>query len=592
MTKTIPPSWDDETDLLVFGSGAAGLSAALFGTISGLKTLLCEKASQVGGTTASSGGIVWAPGSEFAAAEGIEDASDKVREYLRGEFGEHYNAELTDAFIDAAPKAIATLQRETECKFALTRWPDYHPDKPGAAQVGRTLEAARFDGRRLGAKFNQVRPPLPFLMLFGGMQIDKRKVDDFLKPFRSPSTFLRVAKTFLRYFADRLNYPRGTELGAGNAMVASMLYSLYNRGGEVMTDTRIQGLVRTEEGVIGAIVVSGGKTKAIRARRGVILATGGFPSNKEMRKELSSKFPHEFTFGCSDSVGEGIKAGMAVGGVLDEDLVSTAYWQPSSSLKMPDGTLKGVMYGYLDRGRPGVVAVDKHGKRFVNESNSYHDVGLALIRAGIADGNYFHFVCDRTFVWHHGLGMIRPFNLNLNRFAKMGYITVADTIPELARKIGVDPDGLSLTIKNHNRYAEQGVDPEFGKGSNAYNRLFGHKRASPNPNLAPIETSPFVALRIFPGSLGTAVGLKATGNAQVVDGTGTPIAGLYACGNDMASMMRGSYPAGGITLGPAIAFAYRAVMHAAGHMDVQERHPKSAGQSLSGGLSNYTSIAE
>lgn len=557
--------WDHETDLLVVGGGAGGLSAALFGAIYGARVLLCEKTAQVGGTTASSGGIVWAPGNQFAREEGIADSADKVREYLRGEFDKHYNAELTDAFIEAAPKAIATLQWETEATFAMTPWPDYHSDRPGAAQFGRTLEPMRFDGRRLGRKFRLVRPPLPPLMLFGGMQVDKRKVDDFLNPFRSPATFLRVAKTFVRYGMDRLRYPRGTELGAGNAMVAAMLYSLLQRGAEIWTETRILRLVQDADSVVGAILECGEETKAVRARRGVVLATGGFPNDKQMRKELSSKFPHDITFGFEANVGEGIKVAREIGAVLDEDLASTAYWQPSSKLKLSDGTEKGVLYGYLDRGRPGVVAVDKSGRRFVNESNSYHDVGLALIKAGIADGNYFHFVCDSAFVWHHGLGMIRPFNWNLRKYARLGYITMADTIPKLAKKICVDPEGLSQTIRNHNAYAVDGVDLEFGKGSTAYNRLFGHKRATgPNKNLTPIEKGPFVALRIYPGTIGTAVGLKVTGDAQVVSGSGRPIRGLYACGNDMASMARGCYPAGGITLGPAIAFAYRAVMHAIG----------------------------
>ena len=558
-------AWDLETDILVVGAGAGGLSAALFAAIDGAQVLLCEKTAHVGGTTASSGGIVWTPGNQFAVEEAIEDSADKVREYLRGEFGNHYNAELTDAFIEAAPKAIATLQRETEVKFALTRWPDYHPDKPGAAQVGRTLEALQFDGRRLGSRFAMVQPPLPPLMLFGGMQVDKRKVDDFLNPFRSPATMLRVAKTFARYGTDRLRFPRGTELGAGNAMVAAMLYSLLDRGAEVWTETQILHLVEEDGAVVGALLQSGGTTRAVRARRGVVLATGGFPNDPELREELSSDFPHDITFGFEANVGDGIKVAREIGAVLDTDLASTGYWQPSSKRKLPDGTEQGVLYGYLDRGRPGVVAVDRSGRRFVNESNSYHDVGLALIKADIADGNYFHFVCDSAFVWRHGLGLIRPFTWNLRKYERMGYVTLAATIPELARRIGVDPDGLSKTISDQTTYAQRGVDPEFGKGSTAYNRLFGHARAKgPNKNLAPIDRPPFVALRIYPGTLGTAVGLKVTGDAQVVRGTGAPIPRLYACGNDMASMMRGCYPAGGITLGPAIAFAYRAVSHALG----------------------------
>lgn len=558
-----PPAWDREVDLLVIGAGCGGLSAALFGRLARLETLLCEKTSQVGGTTASSGGIVWAPGSLHATAAGIRDPKESVQTYLSGEFGKFYDAELTDAFLEAAPRAIEVLERLTDVHFGLVPWPDYHPDRAGGSPKGRTLESSRFDGRRLGAHFSKVRPPLPALMLFGGLQVDKRKVDDFLNPFRSPRTLWRVLRTFLRYGLDRLRFPRGTELGAGNALVAALLHSLIARGGDVWLEAPLLQLVREGDRVTGAIVSVDGHRKAVRARRGVVLATGGFPNSLPLRQELSADCPHEFTFGFEANVGEGITAARAVGADLDRHVDSSGYWQPCSSLPQPDGTRRGVLYGYLDRGRPGVVAIDKSGKRFVNESNSYHDVGLALIRAGAGRGNRFYFVCDRAFVWHHGLGMIRPFRVSLARYERMGYITLADSIPELARKIDVDAEGLTDTIRRHNEYAHTGSDLEFGKGSTAYNRLFGHARAQPNPNLAPIVKPPFVALRIFPGTLGTAVGLRANGHAQVLDRQGMPLAGLYACGNDMASMMRGCYPAGGITLGPAIAFAYRAVMHAA-----------------------------
>lgn len=574
-TETTPRQWDAEVDLLVIGAGVGGLCTALFAEIAGLKTLLCEKSDKVGGTTASSGGIVWAPGNKHSVVAGIHDSRENARLYLRTELSSHFDAELADAFLESVPEAIDVLEKNTEVAFSLVRWPDYHPESAGGVDEGRTLESNRFDGRRLGAEFARVRPPLKPLMLFGGLQVDKRKVDDFLNPFRSPRTFFRVVGTLARYASDRLFYPRGTELGAGNALVAALFYSLRKRGGEVWIDATLSRLVREGEKVIGAEVCVNGALRAVRARRGVMLATGGFPNNLEMRKELAADFPHEFTFGFEGNVGEGINAARSIGAKLDCDLESPAYWQPSSSLPQPDGTRKGVLYGYLDRGRPGVVAVDKSGKRFVNESNSYHDVGLALIKNGSDRGNYFHFICDRTFVWMHGLGMIKPFQPSLHRFVKKGYITIADTIPKLASRIGVDPKGLEETIARNNQYSVQGFDPEFGKGSTAYNRLFGHARAKPNPNLASIVKAPFVALRIYPGSLGTAVGLSVNRDAQVLDADDNIIDGLYACGNDMASVTRGCYPAGGITLGPAIAFAYRAASHAASCARSQSREPQT-----------------
>lgn len=557
------PAFEKTVDLLVFGAGIGGLAAALYGRINGLEVLLCEKTALIGGTTASSGGIIWAPRNPHARAAGAADSREEVLRYLQGETGAAYDAELAEAFVDSAPDAIATLEKNSAVRFGHLTWPDYHPDRPGAAQSGRTLESGRFDGRRLGAEFRRVRPPLPPLMLFGGMQVDKRKVDDFLNPFRSFSTFFRVIRTFARYGADRLRYPRGTELGAGNALVASLFFSLREKGADVWTDAPLLRLLRDDSGrVTGATLRKDGRDVAVRARRGVVLATGGFPHNMQMRQEFSSDFPHDHSFGYEANVGEGISAARGIGATMDTRLASPGYWQPSSSIRDADGIEHPVLYGYLDRGRPGVIAVNSAGKRFVNEANSYHDVGRALIDNGYGRGESFYFVCDREFVWTHGLGLIRPFQWSLQRHVRSGYITIADTIPELARKIGVDPEGLSRTVTRHNEFARTGIDADFGKGSTAYNRLFGHPRARPNGNLAPIRKAPFVALRLQPTTLGTAVGLSVDRDAQVLDQTGRPIGGLYACGNDMASVVRGCYPAGGITLGPALVFAYRAACHA------------------------------
>ena len=399
------------------------------------------------------------------------------------------------------------------------------------------------------------------LMLLGGLHVDKRKVDDFLNPLRSPSTFMRVVGVFARYGLDRLRYSRGTDIGAGNALVAMLVYSLQKRHSEMWTDAPLVRLLGSRDQIDGAVIRRNGHDIAVRARRGVILATGGFSGNPRMRHELALGFPHEFSVGFEGNTGDGITAAQSFGSDVDTRLASPGYWTPCSSI-VESGVRRPVLYGYLDRGRPGVIAVDQSGKRFVNESNSYHDVGIALQHAGYAKGNFFHFVCDRTFVWHHGLGMIRPFRFSLRRYIKADYIVVADSISELASKMGVPAAALSETVRRHNEYAKTGHDPEFGKGSTAYNRLFGHSRAAPNRNLAPIVKPPFVALRILPATLGTAVGLQANKDAQVLNRDGKPIAGLYACGNDMASVMRGRYPAGGITLGPAIAFAYRAAAHA------------------------------
>jgi 3-oxosteroid 1-dehydrogenase len=561
MTSTTT-KWDHETDLLVFGSGAGGFSAGLFGRLRQLDVLICEKMPVVGGTTATSGGFAWVPGSEQAKAAGVQDSTERVRTYLRAELGEYYRADLVDAFLEAGPKAIAALQDNTEVRYDYVPWPDYHASQVGGAVAGRTLEPRRYDGRKLGKDFELVRPPIKRLMLLGGMSVDKRKIDDFLNPFRSVRGFLRVLATFARYARDRLQYSRGTDIGAGNALVARMLYSLRQMKADIWVNTPLVELIYDGRDVTGAVVNHNGRVKRIRARHGVVLATGGFPHNARMREELGPKHPHHHSVGWVANIGEGINAARSIGAVIDKDVVGPGLWQPSSLLKHKDGTEETILYGYLDRGKPGVIAVDASGKRFVNESNSYHDIGEAMFRNGVADGNRFYFICDAKFVWKRGLGLIRPFQPSLAKYVRSGYITTADTIAELAQRINVDPNGLMETVRKHADYAKTGVDPDFGRGTNPFNTiLLGDPACKPNPNLGPIESAPFVALRIYPSTLGTAIGLKINSNAQVLNAAGTPINGLYACGQDVSSVMRGFYPGGGINIGPAITFAYVAVRH-------------------------------
>ncbi len=560
--KTSASSWDDETDILVFGSGIGGLSAALFAAKAGQSVVLCEKTGQIGGTTATSGGIAWIPGNAHAREDGIDDPIDRARTYLKHELGNYYRADLVDAFLESGGDALAELEKDTDVGFHVNKRADYHADQVGGALSGRSLEADNFDGRELGVDFELVRPPRKRLMLFGGMPVNKRKLDDFLNPFRSIATFRRAVATLARYAADRLRYSRGTDINAGNALVARLLSSLRKRNVIIWVDSPLISLVVDGGAVLGAQVQHNGETKRVRARRAVILATGGFPHNAAMRAEFSAAYPHAHSVAFEGNVGEGISMARAIGAVVDTELVSPALWQPSSLLTHSDGSVETILYGYLDRGRPGVIAVDRNGERFVNESNSYHDVVMAMYRRDAGAGGAFHFVCDRRFVWKRGLGVIRPFTPSLRRYVKSGYLVMADTLNELAQKAGIDPQGLERTVRRHNEFAKTGVDLDFGKGSNPYNRQFGDPSAGPNPNLGPIEHAPFIALRIHPGTLGTAAGLKTTADAQVVSSSGAPISGLYACGNDMASVMRGFYPGGGITLGPAIVFAFRAIRHA------------------------------
>lgn len=557
-------NWDEETDLLIFGSGMAGLSAAIFARKQGLRALVCEKMPVIGGTTATSGGFAWVPNTEQAKAAGADDSVEKARTYLRNELGNYYRADLVDAFLEAGPKAIAELQRDTEVVFDYVKWPDYHAETEGGVLEGRTLEPRRFDGRKLGSDFELLRAPIRRLMLFGGMSIDKRKVDDFLNPFRSIGGFVTVVSTMARFAMDRLRYSRGTDIGAGNALVARMLLTLRKLEGEIWIRSPLVELIAEGAKVVGAIVERDGQKRRVRARCGVFLGTGGFPHNAEMRRELGPNHPHDHSVGWIGNVGQGINAARQIGAAIDDNVVGSGLWQPSSVLKHPDGREETILYGYLDRGKPGLIAVDSSGKRFVNESATYHDIGAAMFKNGAADGNRFYFVCDRKFVWRWGLGMIRPYRPSLRPYERSGYIAVASSIDDLATKIGVDATGLADSVRRNNEYARTGVDPDFKRGTTPFGlKMLGDPSVKPNPNLGPIGDPPYVALRVYPSTLGTAIGLKTTADSQVVGSDGQPIEGLYAAGQDISPVMRGFYPGGGINIGAALVFAYIAVQHLA-----------------------------
>jgi 3-oxosteroid 1-dehydrogenase len=547
-------AWDHETDVVVFGSGAGGLSAALFAGRAGLEVLACEKRPHLGGTTAVSGGGIWIPGTPAGLAAG--DSIERAREYLQQRIGRYYRADLIEAFLANGARVIGRLERETDVHFELSQWPDYHSDEPGGAKKGRTLFPVPFDGKRLGKDFARLQPPMHRLMVLGGLMLGANEVDDFLRPWSSWGALRRVIGKVARYAVDRVRHSRGTDLRFGNALIAAMLYSLPRDKVTVWTESPLSELIVQDGAVCGAVVLHEGRPQRVRARRGVVLATGGFAHNAQMRQAWGAATPHRHTLACEGNVGEGIAAALAAGAVVDTDLSSPGNWTPASVVRERDGRETPLIYGYLDRGRPGVIAVDVHGRRFVNESNSYHDIVTAMFRHTGGQESAFHFVCDHEFVRRHGLGLVRPWpwTRSLAPFVRSAYITVADSLPELARKIAVDAGNLVATVEKHNAYCHTGIDLEFGRGSTAYNRMFGVRSSWPNPNLAPLASPPFVALRIHPATIGTTIGLKTDASARVVGEDGAPIPGLYACGNDLAAVFRGFYPGGGTTLGPAIVF--------------------------------------
>src|SRR6185503_2317146 len=440
------------------------------------------------GTTSTSAGTVWIPGSSQAVRDGVPDNIDDARRFLAAEIGPRAES-VREAFLAAGPAALDYLEARTEVKFiAPPRHPDYHSNQPGRALAGRALAPLPFDGRLLGKDFDRVRPPIAPFMVLGGMMVGKDDIPVLLKPFATLRSFVAVAKLLLRHATDRLRYKRGTRLVMGNALVGRLYYSLRRRDVPIAFDARLVELVRGNDRVEGAVVDIGDKRQTVRARRGVILATGGFAPNETLRAEFMKDLPIAHSNAFAAANGDGFSAARAAGGAVDAKHTNPAFYFPSSLHK--DIVFPHIL---LDRAKPGLIAVNKDGRRFVNESDSYHDFVEAMLRTNAASPSIpAWLICDRSFIRDYGIGLVHPGagRREIARYIADGYLHRAETLMELAQRIGVAGKNLVRSVQEHNRYAETGIDDAFGKGGTEYNQFNGDPANKPNPCMRPIAEPP------------------------------------------------------------------------------------------------------
>jgi 3-oxosteroid 1-dehydrogenase len=559
------PGWDEEYDLVVLGAGVAGMTAGLVAAIDGLRTLVIEKSEQVGGTSAFSSGTVWIPDNPEQRRRGITDDAAAVLAYLDALVGARADRALREAFVATGPMMLEYLGQHTDLRWLMyDLQPDYHQELPGAAVGGRPLMPLPFDGRALGAAFDRVRWPIPELMLFGGMMITRSEAARLLKIGRNLDSFLLGAQLVTRYAADRLRYKRGTRLVLGNALSARLFKNLLDRRAAIWFDARTTRLVSEDGRVCGLAVQRDGLEVRVRATRGIVLAGGGFPASPALRERYLPRPVAQYTSAFLGCTGDTLLLAQAVGAALGPPGEDNALWFPSSVAGRKDGSTAVFPHIVLDRAKPGLVAVNSAGRRFVDEATSYHRFTRAMYRSHrTVPGIPAWLVCDRRFVWKYGLGLIRPMTPALQSFVRRGYLRMADTVEGLSRAIGVDPAGLAETVRVHNEYARTGVDLEFGKGGNAYDRAYGDPEHTPNPCLGSVDRPPFCAVAVHPTPLGTSLGVLTNSHAQALDNSSLPIPGLYACGNDMHSVMGGEYPGPGSQLGLGMTFGYVAARHAA-----------------------------
>jgi len=553
-----------DCDVLVVGSGAGGLSAAVTARRHGLETIVAEKDALYGGTTARSGGWLWIPNHPFQAALGVRDSLEEASTYLLHEAGEHYDAARVDAFLTNGPRMVEYFTRETAVQFVPSAlFPDYHPDAPGAKPGGRSMVAQEFDGRSLGPLLGKLRPPLPELTVFGMMIGSGEDLVHFLRATRSVKSALYTAKRLAGHGRDMLLHGRSVRLTNGNALAGRLLKSALDAGVQLWDSAPARELVHENGAVRGALVERGGETARINARRGVVLACGGFPHDMDRRRRLFSHREH-FSPAPPGNTGDGLRLAQAAGAKLDESLPNAAAWVPVSKVPRRGGG-EGLFPHLVDRAKPGVIAVTRKGTRFVNEGNSYHDFVQALFRACEGEAETCAWLLtDRRAIRAYGLGFVKPFPLPLAPHLESGYLLRGRTLAELAQRAGIDAAALEATVARYNEHAVRGEDPAFAKGGTAYNRFYGDIDIKPNPCIAPLAKAPFYAVKLWVGDLGTYAGILTNASAQVLDERRRPIEGLYAAGNDMASIMGGSYPGPGITLGPAMTFGWIAGRHLAG----------------------------
>jgi len=555
------PQWDVETDVLVAGSGAAALTAGVVAAVQGAKTLVIEKSELFGGTSATSGGVIWIPATSQALAAGHADSPEEAFQYVRALSDANVPDERIWAFVRRGREMVAWLEAHTLVKVRAYPYADYHPEMPGGKPGWRSHEAPPLHASELGADFERLRPPHPAVQFMGRVSWTLEETGALL--FRTPGWWLTALTLFGNYLLDfpyRLNSRRDRRLTLGNALLGRLKLSFNRAGGELWLKAPLIELIASDGRVTGAVVEREGRRLRVGARRAVVLAAGGFERNAAMRAQYLPLSPNPAWSGSqTNNTGDAILAATRIGAAtLNMD---SAWW--GTSLSLP-GEERARLLAF-ERALPGSIIVNQAGVRYMNEAADYHIAGREMLRCHSAESPTIPslMLFDATWRRSYPLGPLIPDFPDWLQPANLHQVLVrADSWEELARNTRLPAAALTATIARFNEHARSGVDPDFRRGESVYDRYYGDPRVKPNPTLRPLETPPYYAVPIYPGDIGTNGGLATNEFAQVLDGKGQPIAGLYAAGNMAATVMGHSYPAAGATLGPGMTFGYIAARHA------------------------------
>ena len=556
--------WDFETDILVVGSGAAALTGAIVAAKSHAKVLVIEKSDMYGGTSATSGGVVWIPATRQAKEAGSDDTPEDGFKYIRALTAPDVPDSLIWAFVNNGPKMLEWMEQNSEVKYATTHYCDYHPNLPGGKTAFRSHDVMPIHAKALGKDFLRQRAQHPAAQFFGKMNWTVDETGPLL--FRMKGWRRIVARIMLRYYLDipwRLRSARDRFLTLGSALAARLKISLDKEGVELWLKTKFIDLVQEEGRVVGAVVEREGKRMRIGAHKGVLLAAGGFERNPEMRSKYLP-VATIWTGAQPPNTGDAIRAAMAIGAQTAR--MDSAWWGVSLAIPGEDKT----RLMTFERALPGCIVVNKSGKRYFNEASSYHIAGHAMIDNDKAGGGSIpsYILFDSQYRRDYPMGPVLPNIPDFMLPANVRKVLMkGNSWEDVAKQAGLPAATLKQTIDNFNLHAREGKDPEFLRGDDPYDRYYGDPKVTPNPTLRALDKPPFYAFPCYPGDIGTNGGLVIDEHAQVVDSAGKPIPGLYAAGNTTASIMGYSYPAAGATLGPAMTFGYIAARHMVGAND-------------------------
>ena len=561
-------------DLVCVGSGGGGLVAALRAAELGLRPIVIEKQGFVGGSTAMSGGVVWVPDNPLMRAEGVPDSFEAGMQYLQAVIGEPdqgSSIERREAYCRSGPEMLSFLQHKGVELVRCEGYADYYDNYPGGSPRGRSVEGVPWDGKQLGSWHDKINPGMARGLRLVIKTNEVRHLPAFTHSARSFAVAARVAA---RTYVSRL---RGKDLLTnGMSLIGQLTKIITDAGIPIWLNTGVEEILVEGGRVVGVRAVRDGIPVTIRARA-VLLSAGGFEHNADMRtKYTEATQPNDGRWSMANpgNTGEVLAAAIALG--AKTDYMDEAVWQPTPRLELAGSSLA------LARQWPHTVIVNQHGRRFVNESNSYVEVGRAMYANDampawlVFDDQY-----RKMIPWGFGMPKLRQILNTLpgrmpQEWVDNGWIIRADSIEELARRTGLDPRTLTATIGRFNEGARVGQDPDFGRGESQYNRTLGNPGHKPNPCLGPVEQGPFYALQLFCGDVGTAGGVITDEHARVLDESDSPIPGLYATGNMTATVMGRTYPGAGASIANTTTFGYIAATHTADALGGRTGGPESA----------------